>query len=113
MNTKNTNTIGRVVTITSLALVLVTASACSGMSGISGMNSSEHGAIQITADREGMRAFGDAMNGLITTGKASPDMEDAHHKLRSQQAQEITTRKAYDALPSTNPFAKFLSKGGK
>lgn len=102
----------RAIKLVSIVTLLST-SACSGMLGSNGLNSSEHGAISITADKEGMRAFSDAMTGMVTAGKASPDIVDAHHQLRGQQERETTTRKAYEALPNKNPFGKFLNKGGQ
>ena len=46
----------------------------------------EAGRILIDADEKGMRAFGDLITGSITVGKASGDIETAHHLMRKDQA---------------------------
>lgn len=51
------------------------------------------GRILISADAEGMRAYGDSQNALITNGKASPDKATAAWNHREKQEVEITTRK--------------------
>jgi len=32
----------------------------------------------LSSDAEGMRAFGEAMNGLVVTGKSAPNEEDSY-----------------------------------
>jgi hypothetical protein len=39
-----------------------------------------------------MQAFGDTMNGMITNGKASPDVDTAAWKVRKIQEDNETTR---------------------
>lgn len=51
-----------------------------------------HGRVLISADAEGMRAYNDGINALVTNGKASPDsMTPAWHS-RDNQEGEITSR---------------------
>jgi len=38
----------------------------------------ETGRFTLSADAEGLRAFGEAMNGLVVTGKAQPNMGDSY-----------------------------------
>lgn len=68
-----------------LAIAMVGLSAC-GMT----VNPPEH--ITVSGSPEGMRAFGDAMSGLIINGKASPDKKTAHTIMRTAQEKEITKR---------------------
>ena len=76
-------------TLTVIALAL-SVTACGS---IVGQSPSEYGYISVSADAEGMRAFGDSLNALVTNGKASPDKEtDAWHT-RKMQEQEVTKRR--------------------
>jgi hypothetical protein len=70
---------------------LLASSACSANMG-QGAFSSESGRILIDADERGMRAFGDLLTGSITTGKASPDQDTAHHQMRRKQAEVEAVR---------------------
>ena len=38
----------------------------------------ETGRFLLSSDAEGMRAFGEAMNGLVVTGKSAPNEEDSY-----------------------------------
>lgn len=70
-------------------LLALSVTACGS---IVGQSPSEYGYISLSADAEGMRAFGDSLNALVTNGKASPDKEtDAWHS-RKLQEQEVTKR---------------------
>ena len=51
-----------------------------------------NGRILIDADAKGMQAFFDGQNGMITNGKASPDLDTAHWKTRRAQDVEATKR---------------------
>lgn len=68
---------------------------CLAMSGCS-MNAEnlfagdEQGRFTLSADAEGMRAFGEAMNGLVVTGKAQPNQGDSYF---ITQQQRIEARK--------------------
>lgn len=55
--------------------------------------SSQEGRVLLMADERGMQAFSDALNGLVTTGKAAPNSDDAYHELRRNQ--EETRRARY------------------
>lgn len=70
----------------------LTMSACSfqGMEGA--FVGDDEGRILISSDSEGMRAFGDVLNGMITNGKASADSKSAHYELREYQENEKTKR---------------------
>lgn len=52
----------------------------------------DDGYISVQGDARGMRAFGDAMNGLITNGKATPDMDTPFYVNRRAEDAEITKR---------------------
>ena len=58
----------------------------SGVLSTSACTAHDAGRISINADKEGMRAFGDLITGSITTGKASPDQNTAHHQMREKQS---------------------------
>lgn len=77
---------GRLVTASALLGVTLMGTGCSGMLG-EGVFSGTRGRVLLSADTEGMRAFGDMLTGAIVSGKASPDIEDAHYKLRGKQEQ--------------------------
>lgn len=70
----------------------LTMSACSfqGMEGA--FVSEDEGRILISSDAEGMRAFGDVLNGMITNGKSTPDTKSSHYALREYQETEKTKR---------------------
>ena len=48
----------------------------------------ETGRFLLSSDAEGMRAFGEAMNGLVVTGKAEPNKADSYWNTQ-QQRREI------------------------
>jgi hypothetical protein len=50
------------------------------------------GHVMLAGDAAGIRAFGDAANGLITNGKATADKDTAYWISRKQQEVEITRR---------------------
>jgi hypothetical protein len=70
---------------------LLASSACSASLGKYAM-SQESGRILIDADEKGLRAFGDLITGSITTGKASPDQNTAHHQMRRKQSEVEAVR---------------------
>lgn len=45
----------------------------------------ESGRFLLYGDEKGMQAFGDALTGLVVTGKATPNTDDPHHELRRHQ----------------------------
>lgn len=73
------------------AIALCSLSACSSIRLDSLGENEEQGRVLLYADEKGMQAFGDALTGLVTTGKAAPNMDDPHHELRRHQDQ---TRRA-------------------
>jgi len=60
----------------------------------------DDGFISIRSDARGMRAFGQAMNGLITNGKASPDVDTPYYLGRREEEQEITKRTLIESQPA-------------
>lgn len=60
----------------------------------------DDGYISIAGDARGMRAFGDAMNGLITNGKATPDADTPFYANRRLEDQEITKRRLIETNPA-------------
>lgn len=85
---KNKMEVGIVVTLAGIFAVLTGITGCSMVA--PPLNGDGH--IALIADAEGMRAFGDTMNGMITNGKASPDKDTAHWQNRQVQEVERTKR---------------------
>lgn len=75
--------------------------ACSATLGKDAL-SSQSGRILIDADEKGLRAFGDLVTGAITTGKASPDQDTAHHQMRKAQTQVDAIRYTSDNFGGSN-----------
>lgn len=69
------------------AVALFIAAACTGCATLAGEGwaAGDSGRILISADERGMQSFGDALTGLVVTGKATPDADDTHYKTRRQQ----------------------------
>lgn len=73
--------------------VLLVATVCLlGLSGcsITGENifaGEETGRFTLSADAEGLRAFGEAMNGLVVTGKAQPNQGDSYFITQQQRVE--------------------------
>lgn len=67
-----------------LAAVTMVGTGCAGLVGES-MFSGNRGRVLVSADTEGMRAFGDMISGAIVTGKSAPNVDDSHHQLRRKQ----------------------------
>ena len=72
-------------TLATLLLISVSTTACAGLVGESMFTGEEEGRLLLSTDRAGLEAFGDMVTGLVTTGKATPDGDDAHHELRREQ----------------------------
>lgn len=47
------------------------------------------GWFEMRGDERGIQAFGDTVNGLVTTGKASPDQDTAYHITRREQIRTL------------------------
>lgn len=45
----------------------------------------ESGRFMLNSDAEGLRAFGEAMNGLVVTGKAEPNKADSYWNTQQQR----------------------------
>lgn len=67
------------------ALALITTTTACSMGPVGSVNDYFGPDIVISATEEGMKAFSDYQTGLVTTGKASPDGDNAHHELRRMQ----------------------------
>jgi hypothetical protein len=66
-----------------VAISLITSqTACSSLVGENLFTGEEEGRFLLSADAAGIRAFSDGLNGLVTTGKASPDTKDAYWQRR-------------------------------
>ena len=74
-----------------LILLGVLAVSCIGCSGMMSIADGER--LTITGTEAGWRAFSDFNTGSIITGKASPDMQDAHTQMRIDQ--EATRKLKY------------------
>lgn len=66
-----------------LAIALISFVSCSGTHGSIGK--SETGFFTLTGDAEGIKAFGDVANGLVTTGKSAPNVVDSYWQHRGEQ----------------------------
>lgn len=65
-----------------LTIVAVSNIGCASLVGESLFTGEDEGRILISADAEGMKAFGDFANGLVTEGKASPDVKGSYWQNR-------------------------------
>lgn len=45
----------------------------------------EDGWFEMRGDERGIQAFGDTVNGLVTTGKSAPNVADEYHITRREQ----------------------------
>ncbi len=72
--------------------VAILSASCSNLSKYSMFSSEERGEFLLYADEKGMNAFGEALNGAITTGKASPDIRDAYWQHQEIAQQNRTAR---------------------
>lgn len=71
-----------------IALLLVVAgfsTGCASLVGESMFVGEEEGRFLLSADRAGLQEFGKALNGLVTTGKASPDVRDAYWENQARE----------------------------
>lgn len=68
-----------------MSLIIAGTTGCSSLVGESMFTGDDEGRFLLSADRAGLQEFGKALNGLVVTGKASPDMQDAY--FNNQQAE--------------------------
>lgn len=61
---------------------------------LSGCSLGQQGHVVLAADAQGMRAFGDALNGMIAQGKARPGATGAYFAHRNMREGEETRRAA-------------------
>lgn len=81
----------KVLLLPVFGLTLATQTACSSLVGESLFVGEDEGRFLISADRAGLEAWSDGMNGILTNGRISPDLESPHWQLRKQQ----TTARAF------------------
>lgn len=62
--------------------LIATQTGCASLVGESMFTGEDEGRFLLSADAEGIRAFSDGLNGLVTTGKATPDTKDAYWQRR-------------------------------
>lgn len=74
--------IGILISIVMWAGIISQLTGCASMFGESLFTSDDEGRFLLSADAEGIRAFGDAMNGLVTTGKSAPNVSDSYWQHR-------------------------------
>lgn len=74
---------GRLAMLGALCLAV---SGCS-MNGENLFAGEEQGRFTLSADAEGMRAFGEAMNGLVVTGKSAPNHQDSYFITQQQRVE--------------------------
>lgn len=89
MKIRNTDRLNRLVALALLTGISLANVACVRTTSEGMFNGFDEGRIDISADRAGMEAFSDFMNGAITNGKASPDKTTASWQSRDLQ---IATR---------------------
>jgi hypothetical protein len=70
-----------------VVMVVAIATITTGCSGVMANRwfEDDQGRILISADERGMRAFGDSVNGLMTTAKTEGGNDNAHFDLRRRQ----------------------------
>lgn len=83
------NNVEKVVIATILTCTAVYLSGCGVVSLPSPM---QRGHILVSGDAEGMRAFGDTINGLVSEGKASADIKGAYWQHREATEAQETAR---------------------
>lgn len=73
--------------VVAVTVVVLSQTACATFAGESLFTGQDEGRFLLSADAEGMRAFADGMNGLITTGKSAPNVEDSYWNQRGKETQ--------------------------
>jgi hypothetical protein len=77
----------KVIKIVAGMVLVISQTACASLVGESLFTEKEEGRFLLSTDAEGMRAFADGMNGLITTGKSAPNVEDSYWNHRAKETQ--------------------------
>lgn len=83
------NNVEKVVIATILTCTAVYLSGCGVVSLPSPL---QRGHVLVAGDAEGMRAFGDTLNGLVSEGKASADIKGAYWQHREHAEAQETHR---------------------
>lgn len=73
---------GKLIVVSALVAV---STGCSSLVGESMFVGDDEGRFLLSADRAGLQEFGKALNGLVVTGKATPDVQDSY--FQNQQAE--------------------------
>ena len=72
-------------TIAVILVVAATQTGCSSLVGESLFTGEDEGRFLISADAEGLRAWNDGLNGIITNTKEPEGQKSAHWQLREQE----------------------------
>ena len=75
----------RVVINGAALAALLASSGCSGVMSHRMFEDSDTGFVLLTGDAEGIRAYNQGLNGLITNTKASPDIKSSYWQVREQE----------------------------
>lgn len=78
-----------------LGLVAFYSTGCSGSRGVVDLG---HDGIALIGTAEGMRAFGDMQNGIISNSRISPDKKSAFWEQRNLEAAEVTKRSQIESF---------------
>jgi len=92
----------KVILTVTLGGLILTTTGCATFLGESMFVEDDEGRFMMSADAEGLRQFGTALNGLVTTGKATPDTKDAYWQNQDQAVKQKVLR-----------FRPMVIKGGK
>jgi hypothetical protein len=66
-------------------LLIISQTACTSLTGEGLFVGEDEGRFLLSADRAGMEAFGDSLNGVISNSRIDPNTESAHWQLRKEQ----------------------------
>lgn len=83
------NLVEKVILASSLACIAIYAAGCGVVSMPSPL---QRGHVLVAGDAEGMRAFGDTLNGLVSEGKASADVKGSYWQHREATEAQETAR---------------------
>jgi len=68
-----------------LMTVMIVASGCSALSSYRMFEDSDQGYVLLTGDAEGIRAYNDGLNGIITNTKTPGEMKSSYWQSREQE----------------------------
>lgn len=70
-----------------LAFIAVVTQGCTGITANRMFESSDSGFVMLAGDAEGIRAYNDGLNGLVTNTKSSPDIKSSYWQNRDSETQ--------------------------